>query len=402
MKKLFLFITLFTAVILFQTSCTNNKKQSAADVAGISGDSIESALNIVQQYIDSGKQAGISVMVIRNNETVVRKNFGFADMPNKKPIEDNTIFRVFSMTKPVTTVALMTLYDEGKFKLDDKVSDFIPEFAETKVYNAETKTLEPQATPMTIRHLLTHTSGLTYGWDQKSYVDSLYRATGASGWDGVLGDKIKILAGIPLKHQPGTTYEYSVSIDVAGYLVEVLSGMPLDKYMKTKIFDPLKMEDTGFYVPEEKLGRLSNVYTLINDSLKEDPSMNGSNFKVPATLFSGGGGLVSTMNDYSRFACMLLNGGELDGTRILTQQTVDMIMTNQLPAGVNYENGGSYGLGGSVNPEKGHYGWSGAASTHFVVDKKNSMVVIAMTQFMPFNIEYAIKFVDKIEKGVVK
>ncbi len=402
MKKLFLLIAFFTAVILFQTSCTNNKKQSAADIAGISGDSIESALNIVQQYIDSGKQAGISVMVIRNNETVVRKNFGYADMPNKKPIEDNTIFRVFSMTKPVTTVALMTLYDEGKFKLDDKVSDFIPEFAETKVYNAETKTLEPQATPMTIRHLLTHTSGLTYGWDQKSYVDSLYRATGASGWDGVLGDKIKILAGIPLKHQPGTTYEYSVSIDVAGYLVEVLSGMPLDKYMKTKIFDPLKMEDTGFYVPEEKLGRLSNVYTLINDSLKEDPSMNGSNFKVPATLFSGGGGLVSTMNDYSRFACMLLNGGELDGTRILTQQTVDMIMTNQLPAGVNYENGGSYGLGGSVNPEKGHYGWSGAASTHFVVDKKNSMVVIAMTQFMPFNIEYAIKFVDKIEKGVVK
>jgi CubicO group peptidase (beta-lactamase class C family) len=294
------------------------------------------------------------------------------------------------------------LFDEGKFKLDDKVSDYIPEFAETKVYNAETKTMEPQATPMTIRHLLTHTSGLTYGWDQKSYVDSLYRATGASGWDGVLGDKIKILAGIPLKHQPGTTYEYSVSIDVAGYLVEVLSGMPLDKYMKTKIFDPLKMEDTGFYVPEEKLGRLSNVYTLINDTLKEDPSMNGSNFKVPATLFSGGGGLVSTMNDYSRFACMLLNGGELEGVRILSQPTVEMIMSNQLPGGVNYENGGSYGLGGSVNPEKGHYGWSGAASTHFVVDKKNNMVVIAMTQLMPFNIEYAIKFVDKIENAVIK
>lgn len=402
MKKLFLLITFFTTVILCQTSCTNTKKQSAADIAGISGDSIESALNIVQQYIDSGKQAGISVMVIRNNETAVRKNFGYADIPNNKPIEDNTIFRVFSMTKPVTTVALMTLFDEGKFKLDDKVSDYIPEFAETKVYNAETKTMEPQATPMTIRHLLTHTSGLTYGWDQKSYVDSLYRATGASGWDGVIGDKVKILAGIPLKHQPGTTYEYSVSIDVSGYLVEVLSGMPLDKYMKTRIFDPLKMDDTGFYVPEEKLGRLSNVYTLINDTLKEDPSMNGTNFKVPATLFSGGGGLVSTMNDYSRFACMLLNGGELEGTRILSEPTVEMMMTNQLPAGVNYENGGSYGLGGSVNPDKGHYGWSGAASTHFVVDKKNNMVVIAMTQFMPFNIEYALKFVDKIEKGVVK
>lgn len=235
MKKLFLFLTLFTAILMSQVSCTKTTKQGTGDIAGISGDSVESALTLMQQYIDSEKLAGISVMVIRDNETVVRKNFGFADKPNSKPIEDNTIFRVFSMTKPITAVALMTLYDEGKFKLDDKVADFIPEFAETKVYNAETETLEPQNTPMTIRHLLTHTSGLTYGWDQKSYVDSLYRVTGASGWDGVIGDKVKILAGIPLKHQPGTTYEYSVSIDVAGYLVEVLSGMPLDKYMKTKI-----------------------------------------------------------------------------------------------------------------------------------------------------------------------
>lgn len=402
MKKLILFLSLFTAVVFVHTSCTKSGKQVTADIAGISGDSIDVALDVMQQYTDSGKLAGISVMVIRNNETVVRKNFGFADVPNGKPMEDNTIFRVFSMTKPITAVALMTLYDEGKFKLDDKVSDFIPEFAETKVYNAQTKTLEPQSTPMTIRHLLTHTAGLTYGWDQKSYVDSLYRVTSASGWDGVLGDKMKILAGIPLKHQPGTKYEYSVSIDVAGYLVEVISGMPLDKYMKTKIFDPLKMDDTGFYVPEEKHGRLANVYTMVNDSLKEQPSMNGMNFKIPATLFSGGGGLVSTMNDYSRFACMLLNGGELEGTRILTESTVDMIMSNQLPAGVDYENGGSYGLGGSVNPEKGHYGWSGAASTHFVIDKNNNMVIIALTQFMPFNIEYAVKFVNKVEGAVIQ
>jgi CubicO group peptidase (beta-lactamase class C family) len=255
---------------------------------------------------------------------------------------------------------------------------------------------------MTIRHLLTHTSGLTYGWDQKAYVDSLYRVTGASGWDGVLGDKIKILAGIPLKHQPGTKYEYSVSIDVAGYLVEVLSGMPLDKYMKTKIFDPLKMEDTGFFVPEDKINRFSNLYTFINDSLKEQPPMSGMSFKAPVTLFSGGGGLVSTISDYSRFARMLLNGGELDGARILNDSTVQMIMSNQLPEGVNYENGGSYGLGGSVNPEKGHYGWSGAASTHFVVDQKNNMVIIAFTQFMPFNIEYALKFVSKVENAIIK
>lgn len=402
MKKFISGFFYITGIIVFLAACTTVNKPSADNVAGLSGDSLDVAVNLMQQYVVSGKLAGISVLVIRNSETALRKNFGMADIQNNKPIDDNTIFRVFSMTKPITTVALMMLFDEGKFKLDDKVADYIPEFAETKVYNSETKTLEPQITPMTIRNLLTHTSGLTYGWDQKSYVDSIYRVTGASGWDGVLGDKIKILAGIPLKHQPGTKYEYSVSIDVAGYLVEVMSGIPLDEYMKTRIFDPLKMDDTGFYVPEEKHSRLANVYTLVNDSLKEQPSMNRMNFTAPVTLFSGGGGLVSTMGDYSRFAMMLLNGGELDGARILKDSTVQMIMTNQLPAGVDYDKGGSYGLGGSVNPEKAHYGWSGAASTHFVVDRKNNMVIIALTQFMPFNIEYALKFVDKVENAVIK
>lgn len=384
-----------------QFACTTTGKKGFDNVAGFSGDTLQAAVDIVQQYVDNGKLAGVSLMVIRNNETALRKNIGFAHIQNNLKIEDNTIFRIFSMTKPITAVALMTLYDEGKFQLDDKVSDFIPEFATTKVYNSEIKTLEPQNTPMTIRHLLTHTSGLTYGWDQKSYVDSLYRVTGAAGWDGVLGDKIKILAGIPLKHQPGTKYEYSVSIDVAGYLVEVLSGMPLDQYMKTKIFKPLKMEDTGFYVPEDKHNRFAAVYTIKNDSLQEQAS-NGMNFKVPATLFSGGGGLVSTIDDYSKFAQMLLNGGEFDGVRILNESTVEMIMTNKLPAGVDYENGGSYGLGGSVNPEKGQYGWNGAASTHFIVDKRNNMVILVLTQLMPFNIEHALKFDRKVENAVIR
>lgn len=384
-----------------QVACTTTQKKGFNDVAGLSGDTLQTAVDLVQQYVDNGKLAGVSLLVIRNNETALRKNMGFADIQNNQKIEDNTIFRIFSMTKPITAAALMTLYDEGKFQLDDKVADFIPEFASTMVYNAENKTLELQQTPMTIRHLLTHTAGFTYGWDQKSYVDSLYRVNGASGWDGVLADKMKILAGIPLKNQPGTKYEYSVSIDVAGYLVEVLSGMPFDKYLKTKIFDPLKMEDTGFYVPEEKHSRFSSVYTLRNDSLLEQ-APGSMNFKVPATFFSGGGGLVSTIDDYSKFAQMLLNGGELNGVRILKESTVEMIMTNQLPEGVDYENGGSYGLGGSVNPVKGQYGWSGAASTHFVVDKKNNMVIIALTQFMPFNIEYALRFVSKVENAVIK
>jgi CubicO group peptidase (beta-lactamase class C family) len=403
MKKLQLTLVILVSVILIQVSCTTTNKPGFNDNAGLSIDSLNVAVNLMQQYVDSGKLAGLSVLVVRNNETALRKNFGLADIRNNKPIEDNTIFRIYSMTKPITAVALMTLYDKGKFKLDDKVSDFIPEFANTKVYNVETKTLEPQNTPMTIRHLLTHTSGLTYGWDPKSYVDSLYRVLQATGREGTLADQVKILSSIPLKHQPGTKYEYSVSLDVAGYLVEVISGMPLDKFMKTRIFDPLKMDDTGFYVPEEKHSRFSVLYNLgENGKLKGPDDPANDKFKKPATLFSGGGGLVSTIGDYSRFARMLLNGGELEGARILKDSTVQIIMSNQLPQGVDYENGGSYGLGGSVNPEKGQYGWSGAASTHFVVDKKNNMVIIAFTQYMPFNIEYAVKFVDKVENAIIK
>ena len=246
MKRIFLPAIGLMCIILLQVSCVN--KSVTPDSVGLSGDTLQLATKKMQEYIDNGKLAGISALVYKNGETVYRENFGYANLNEKKPMGDSTIFRIFSMTKPITAVALMTLFDEGKFQLDDKVSKYIPEFKGAMVYKAETKTLEPQIEEMTIRHLLTHTSGLTYGWDQKAYVDSLYRATGASGWDGTIGEKVKILARLPLKHQPGTKWEYGLSIDVAGYLVEVLSGIPLDVYMKTKIFDPLKMNDTGFYV----------------------------------------------------------------------------------------------------------------------------------------------------------
>ncbi len=305
------------------------------------------------------------------------------------------------MTKPITAVALMTLYDEGKFQLDDKVSEYIPEFEGAQVYNAETKSLEPQTEELTIRHLLTHTSGIPYGWDPKAYVDSLYRVRSAGTWDGTIGEKVKILAKIPLKSQPGTTYEYGLGIDVAGYLVEVLSGIPLDEYMKTKIFDPLNMDDTGFYVPEEKHNRLALVYSNMNDSLTAPQNMNEV-FKKPVTLFSGGGGLVSTVDDYLTFCKMLLNGGELNGTRILKEETVQMIMSDQLPQGAKYADNKGYGLAGEVNYETGEYGWAGAASTKFWIDPKNDMIVITAAQLMPGNYSYAGEFKEIVDRAVVK
>jgi len=402
MRKL-VFLLIFVSSLAFLAACTQSGKQETKSVKWLSKDTLELATNAVKKYVDDGNLAGVSVMVVKNGETVLSEQYGYADVETQKPMNDQTIFRAFSMTKPITTAALMILYDEGKFQLDDKVSDYIPEFATTQVYNSETKTLEPQQKPMTIRNLLTHTSGLTYGFDTNSYVDSLYRASGANGWDDVLANKIKILAKMPLKYQPGTKWEYGLSIDVAGYLVEVLSGMPLDEYFKTKIYDPLNMDDSGFFVPEEKLHRFATIYSKdANGKLIRYENVFQDFFKKPAILFSGGGGSVATVEDYSHFAQMLLNGGEYNGVRILKETTVKMIMSDQLPEGVVYEETGGYGLGGSYNTKNGQYGWSGAASTFFIADPKNNMTVLAFTQYIPFDITYALEFNNIVHRAIVE
>lgn len=399
MKRFYPVLFLLVSVILIQFSCSQPKKNN--ELSGLSADTLQLAKAKLQEYIDQGKMAGISALIYKDGKTVYRENFGYADLDAQKPMEDNTIFRIFSMTKPITAVALMTLYDEGKFELDDKVADYIPEFAETQVYNPETKSLEPQQNELTIRHLLTHTSGIPYGWDQNAYVDSLYRTSGAGGWDGTIGEKVKIMASLPLKFQPGTKWEYGLSIDVAGYLVEVLSGKPLDEYMKTVIFDPLGMEDTGFFAPEEKHSRLSGLHSLQSGNLQTMQGGMGLAFKNPVTLFAGGAGLVSTMDDYLDFCKMLLNGGELNGTRVLSEEAVELILTDQLPEGTTYEENMGYGLAGGVNLTNGEYGWAGAASTKFWLNPKENMIVITMAQLMPADYSYADAFKKIVDRAAV-
>ena len=401
MNKMHIFRFILFGLFFTMLACNPAQKIVLPKSVGLNGDSLKLAESVMQKYIDEGKLAGISTMVIKNGQMVERANFGYADLETKKPVEDNTIFRIFSMTKPITAVALMTLFEEGKFQLDDKVSKYIPGFTGTMVYKSVGKsfTLEKQVNEITIRNLLTHSSGISYGWDPKSYVDSLYRVTKVGGWDGTIGEKVKILTGLPLNFQPGTEWKYGLSIDVAGYLVEVLSGMPLDVYMKTRIFDPLKMEDTGFYVPEKKLGRLSQMNRLDKEGVLK--SSDGG-FNKPVTLFSGGGGLVSTMNDYARFCRMLLNGGTLDGKKILKPETVKMIMTNQLPKTAKYKDGYGYGLAGEVNLTTSEYSWSGAASTTFCIDTGNNMIIITYTQLMPNNFEYAGKFKKLVKGALIK
>jgi len=363
----------------------------------LSADTLALADQKMKAYVEEGKLPCVSTLVIKDGEAAHRSVFGYASIEEEKPLGENAIFRIYSMSKPVTAAALMILYDEGKFQLDDPVEKYIPEFEDTKVWvDGE---LVDQQQPFTVRHLLTHTAGFCYGWAQ-SHVDSLYRLAASSGFSDFnsLAEAVRIIAAIPLKHQPGTTWEYSVSLDVAGYLVEVLSGMSFDEFLETRLCGPLGMKDTGFEVPEEDFPRLAMIYTPDQETGKLVPVENMTNgVKQEVRVYSGGGGLVSTIDDYGRFGQMLLNGGELDGVRVLEESTVNLIMTNQLPSGVNYQDGIGFGLGGQVVPETGAYGWSGAASTDFVADPKNNMVVLAFTQYTPF---MGVPFAEEYKKFV--
>jgi len=405
MKKITMSQILFIALFVFFVSCNGKADKSTPESLGFSSDSLKLAETKIQEFVDEGKVAGFSTLVLKDGKVAQRGNFGFADIESQMPYDDNTIVRIFSMSKPITAVALMTLFDEGKFQLDDKVSKYIPEYAGIKVYtpNENGFTLEEQENEMTIRHLLTHTSGISYGWDRDSYVDSLYRAANGSTRDGTIKEKMLALAELPLNFQPGTEWKYGLSIDVVGYLVEVLSGISFDEYLKANVLEPLKMEDAGFFVPEEKHGRLATLYNNGRDGkLVAAPEAFGDRIKKKPISFSGGGGMVASMNDYARFCKMLLNGGELDGTRILSTKATNLILTNQLPETALYENGEmGYGLGGAVDLKSGEYSWAGMASTNFWINPETKTIIITYTQLLPSNYSYGNAFKKMIENAMI-
>jgi len=405
MKTFFTKFALLIILLIVIASCSQKAGPATPEDVGLSSDTLELAIQKMQQLVDSSKYAGITTLILKDGKLVHQEQYGFADIEKQVAVAENTIFRIFSMSKPVTAVALMTLFDEGKFQLDDKVSKYIPEFEGAMVYTPYEEggfTLEPQENELSIRHLLTHTSGIPYGWDPNSYVDSLYNALGVGGWDSTtIGEKMRLLATLPLKSQPGTKWEYGLSIDVAGYLVEVLSGITLDEYMKSTIFDPLGMDDTGFYVPEEKLDRFAGMYLRAGEGVLTPNTFLGKIYQRPDKVFYGGAGLVSTMGDYLTFCQMLLNGGKLNGEKILEESTVDLIMTDQLPESAKYNDDSGYGLAGAVNLESGEYSWAGAASTNFWIDPGNNMIIITYAQLMPGDHSYAYVFKDLVERAML-
>ena len=401
-------IYLGLAVLLITASCktTTNTGASPSSVkqvsVGISADSLLAATQRLHQHVDEGKLPGTFMRVIKDGKVVYDDKYGQIDVAKGKPTQENSLYRIFSMTKPITATAIMSLYDQGKLSLDDKVSKYIPEFAQTQVYKEVDgkHSTEPQKNAMTIRHLLTHTSGIPYGWGQ-SYTDSVYATKQFMGQDWTIGEMTKELATVPLKYQPGTTYDYGLGVDVAGYIVEVVSGQKLDAYFKSVIFDPLKMDNTAFYVPEEKKDRMVVIYTHDENGKIKTPDRSRA-FAVtePPKLLLGGAGLFSTLGDYEKFCRMLLNKGELNGTRVLSEKAVQMIMTDQFPSEVEKQPGMGHGLSGTVNLDTGEYSWSGAAATKFWINPSNNLIVIGYTQLMGGKTEYATEFKATIDRSL--
>jgi len=365
---------------------------------GLSSRNLDRITPAMRKLVEDKSVAGIVTMVAWRGKVVQFNAYGMRDIEAEKPMERDTIFRIYSMTKPITSVAAMMLYEEGKFKLDDLVSKYIPDFKGLTVVADPTSseiTQVAQKREMTIRDLLRHTSGLTYGVFGDTAVDKLYRKARTIGEDGTLKGMVKRLGGIPLLYQPGTKWHYSVSTDVLGYLVEVLSGRPLDDFFAERIFDPLGMKDTGFYVPAEKLSRFATNYgPKSQGGLRVVDAPATSRYRKKPTFLSGGGGLVSTASDYMRFCLMLLNKGEFGGKRLLKAETVELMTKNHLPKGVMHSNGVGFGLGFSVRVQKseeepapgvGEYGWGGAASTHFWISPRDEIAVVALTQYMPYS-----------------
>ena len=383
-------LVIVLTLILSYLSFAGELPITSPENVGMSSEKLARAKSSVQALIDNEKIAGASIIVARKGKIVLSESFGMMDKKAKKPMQPDTIFRIYSMSKPITSVAAMMLYEQGKLKLDDPVSKYIPEFKGLKVYSESGKH-DDQVRQMSVRDLLRHTSGLTYGYFGNTAVDKMYRARNVLKRKSSLQDMINKLSEIPLLHQPAAKWHYSVSTDVLGYLVQKISGQPLNEFFRQKIFEPLDMKDTAFYVPNEKVNRFAACYgPKQNGGLKVVDEPAKSQYLAQPLLCSGGGGLVSTARDYLRFSQMLLNKGQLDGKRLLRRETVEMMTSNQLPDSVKRGDGEGFGLGFSVRLRdgrcpQGEYGWGGFASTHFWISPKDELIVIALSQYMPFS-----------------
>jgi len=359
----------------------------------------------MEAHVRAGRLSGLAVQIARRGEVAFSEHAGYADTATRRPVASDAIWRIYSMTKPVTSFALLMLYEEGAFQLDQPVADYLPAFNAPRVWKGPGHALdatEPARRPITIHDLLTHQAGIVYGDPQGNALEQALSATGLDFDRGfvTMSQAVEALAKFPLAFHPGERWFYGLSTDVLGHLIEAISGQTLGGFLKARIFDPLGMEDTGFSVPDQKASRLATLYEYRTGGFL--PSANQDRCIAPVTLESGGGGLVSTMVDYQRFATMLLRRGTFDGGVLLGRKTFDLMVSNHMGGDLasrgqahfsetTFE-GIGFGLGVSVmlDPAQakivgspGEFAWGGMASTAFWVDPVEEMTVILMTQLIP-------------------
>jgi len=399
MKLCFALLFVLSITACQAQSGSPQKPLSTPESQGFSSQRLARIEPVMQSYIDAGKLAGTLTLVARNGQVVFEKAQGMRDKEAGIPLSTDTIFRIYSMSKPITAVSSTSFCEQGKFHMFDPVAKYLPELAKMKVYvsgSGENMVLEDATNPIRIIDLFMHTSGFSYGFTN-SEVDKLYQQLFAKPDELTRSNILAKLAALPLVHQPGSAWNYGVSIDILGFLVEKLSGQRLGDYLQTTVFAPLGMEDTGFYVPANKVNRFAKVYTA--DKTGSTVVMNNEplgNFLIDPAIHNAGGGLVSTLHDYFVFAQMLLNGGEYQGKRILGRKTVEYMRANHMPDKmIPYSptaQGEGYALGMSVTVDtdmlgfmgsKGNYGWGGMASTWFRIDPKENIIIIGMAQFIP-------------------
>ncbi len=401
----------FTMIMTLSFPCfSQGLPASSPGNLGFSKERLQRIAPIMNEYVEKGLFPGAIVSIARHGQVAYFERFGYSDIENKIPVKDDDIFRIYSMTKPITSVAVAILFEEGKFLLDDPVEKYLTPFKDLKVFRAVSEgniVTDKCERKMTIRDLLRQTCGLGYGWGSHP-VDTVYKEFKLFDPSSTLAEMTEKLGKIPLYFQPGSQWQYSVAIDVLGRLVEVVSGQTLEEFFAKRIFTPLKMIDTGFFVPEDKLGRFTKVYQhTAEEGLKPLPHEQAYEryAKDKNRMLSGGGGLVSTASDYMRFAQMLANGGELEGVRILSRKTVELMSSNQLPDTISSLpwtklQGHGYGFAVSVLTDmaksptigtNGDYGWDGAASTYFRIDPQENLVILLMTHRQPCDDEIQIK-----------
>ncbi|TAF80453.1 MAG: class A beta-lactamase-related serine hydrolase [Sphingobacteriales bacterium] len=396
---LFISVWIFDGLYAQQLKLQKFSYATTPDAVGFSALRLARIDSLLTKYTYNSTMPNAVTFIAKNGKIVHFKSYGYSNIESKTLVKNNSIFRIASQTKAITSVALMMLYEEGKFLLDDPVSSYIPEFKNPQVIVAindkdSSASTRPAKREITVRDLLSHTSGIPYG--NKMYAKA--KIPGVNSLENeTIGSVVKRLAKLPISHDPGEAYTYGLNTDVLGYLVEVLSGMTLDKYFKTKIFEPLGMADTYFYLPPNKKSRLVNHYG--KDSLNAPLvlSNNISNQTYPYSgakvYFSGGAGLVGPIEDYAKFCQMLLNGGTFNGNHILSRKTIELMTTNQIGDKEVWDSGNKFGLGFEITTEKGNakqmgsvgaYGWGGMYSTDYKIDPKENLIFLIYTNANPF------------------